>query len=87
MMECKNALVEAEGDFDKAKQLLREKGQAQAAKRAGRATSEGLAMVATKDDDTKVAGLVIECETDFVARNQDFKAMAEELLNGLLNEV
>lgn len=86
MMECKAALVEAGGDFDKAKQLLREKGQAAAAKRAGRSTSEGLALVVANADNTKVAGVVVECETDFVARNDDFKALVQSLAEGILAE-
>ena len=84
MMECKKALVEAEGDVDRAKQILREKGQAQAAKRADRATSEGIAAVVASDDSTKVAAIVVECETDFVARNDDFKSMVSSLVEGLL---
>ena len=87
MMECKKALVEAEGDFERAKQILREKGQAQAAKRAGRTTSEGIAAVAASDDSTKVAAIVVECETDFVARNDDFKSMVSGLADGLLATV
>ena len=86
MMECKAALVEAGGDFDKAKQLLREKGQAAAAKRSGRTTSEGLALVVVNGDSTKVAGVVVECETDFVARNDDFKALVKALAEGILSE-
>jgi elongation factor Ts len=86
MMECKAALVEAGGDFDKAKQLLREKGQAAAAKRSGRTTSEGLALVAVNGDSSKVAGVVVECETDFVARNDDFKALVKALAEGILSE-
>ena len=87
MMEAKKALVEAEGDFDKAKQILREKGQAQAAKRAGRDTSEGLALVSVSDDGKKVAGIIVECETDFVSRNEDFKKLVNDLLNGLMSGV
>jgi elongation factor Ts len=86
MMECKAALVEAGGDFDKAKQLLREKGQAAAAKRSGRTTSEGLALVVASGDGCKVAGVVVECETDFVARNDDFKALVKALAEGILSE-
>ena len=86
MMECKNALVEAGGDFEKAKQLLREKGQAAAAKRSGRSTSEGMALIVANADGTKVAGVVVECETDFVARNDDFKALVKSLAEGILSE-
>ena len=84
MMECKKALVESDGDFDRAKDILREKGQAQAAKRADRSTSEGIALTAISDDGTKVAGLVVECETDFVARNDDFKKLVADLVGGLM---
>lgn len=87
MMECKAALVEAGGDFDKAKQILREKGQAAAAKRSGRSTSEGLALVIANADATKAAGVVVECETDFVARNEDFKALVAGIAQGILDEV
>ncbi|HXH62249.1 MAG TPA: translation elongation factor Ts [Fimbriimonadaceae bacterium] len=86
MMDCKNALVEAAGDYGKAKQILREKGQAAAAKRAGRSTSEGLALVVANGDSTKAAGIVVECETDFVARNEDFKALVQTLADGILSE-
>jgi elongation factor Ts len=87
MMECKQALVEAGGDYEKAKQLLREKGQAAAAKRSGRSTSEGLALVVANADSTKVAGVVVECETDFVARNDDFKALVQSIAEGILGEI
>ncbi len=79
MMECKNALEEANGDFEKAKQILREKGKAAAAKRAGRATSEGAVAFALSPDAKTVGGVVLECETDFVAKNPDFIALASEL--------
>jgi len=86
MMECKAALVEANGDYEKAKQLLREKGQAAAAKRSGRTTTEGLAYVVANSDNTKIAGVVVECETDFVARNDDFKALVKALAEGVLSD-
>jgi len=79
MMECKAALDEAEGDFDKAKNLLREKGKAAAAKRTDRTTAAGVVALATNDDKTIVGGVVLECETDFVARNDDFVAIAQNL--------
>ena len=79
MMDCKSALTEADGDIDKAIELLRVKGQASAAKRSGRSTSEGI--VASYLHATgKIGALVeIQCETDFVARNDDFKAFAAEV--------
>ena len=79
MMECKRALVEAGGDKDKAVRLLRERGMATAQKKAGRATNQG-AIAAAVSPDAKTAALVeINCETDFVARNDQFKAFAAEL--------
>ena len=79
MMDCKSALTEADGDIDKAIELLRVKGQASAAKRSGRSTSEGI--VASYVHATgRIGSLVeIQCETDFVARNDDFKAFAAEI--------
>lgn len=85
MMECKNALVEAEGDFEKAKLILREKGQAAATKRAGRSTSEGIAKFVTNDDGTVAAGIVLECETDFVAKNDMFVALADKVAKAFLD--
>jgi elongation factor Ts len=76
MMECKRALVEAAGDKDKAVRLLRERGMATAQKKAGRATNQG-AIAAASTPDGKTAALIeINCETDFVARNDDFKVFA-----------
>jgi len=67
MMECKAALDEADGDFEKAKNLLREKGKAAAAKRTDRTTAAGVVALAANADATVVGGVVLECETDFVA--------------------
>jgi len=74
MLDCKNALVETDGDFDKAVEALRIKGAKDVGKRAERATAEGL--VAAKD------GVLIElnCETDFVAKNAEFQALADEIV-------
>lgn len=79
MMECKGALDEADGDFEKAKQILREKGKAAAGKRAGRATSAGVVAMSVHHDHKIVGAIVLESETDFVARNEDFVALAQEL--------
>ncbi len=79
MMECKAALDEADGDFDKAKQILREKGKAAAGKRAGRATSAGVVAMSVHHDHNVIGAVVLESETDFVARNEDFIALAQEL--------
>ncbi len=79
MMDCKAALSEADGDMDKAVEILRVKGQASAAKRAGRSTGEGT--VASYIHANGKLGVLVEiqCETDFVARNDDFLAFANEI--------
>ena len=79
MMDCKNALAEADGDMDKAVELLRVKGQAQAARRSERAASEGTVQSYIHANG-KIGVLVeIDCETDFVARNDDFQAFARDI--------
>ena len=79
MMDCKKALVETDGDMEKAVDILREKGLASAAKKAGRIAAEGV-VVAYYDEDKKVASLVeVNCETDFVAQNKDFVALANRI--------
>ncbi len=82
MMECKNALEEAGGDFEKAQEILREKGKAAASKRADRSTAAGVVAFAT--DGGTVAGVVVECETDFVARNEEFIALVQDIANAFL---
>lgn len=84
MMECKAALVEANGDIEKAKQILRETGKAAAAKRSGRSTSEGIAQFVVSADNKTAVGVVIESETDFVAKNDSFKALVAKIANGML---
>ncbi len=76
MMDCKKALVEVGGDMEKAIDYLREKGMAKAAKKAGRATSEGLVVLSTSADGKKVAMASLLCETDFVSRGDEFKEFA-----------
>jgi elongation factor Ts len=78
MMDCKNALVEAEGDFDKAIEILRKKGQKVAAKRADRDSSEGAVIAKVNDDKTQGVIISLNCETDFVAKNDNFVALAKE---------
>jgi elongation factor Ts len=79
MMDCKAALTEAGGDMDKAIEVLRVKGQASAAKRSGRSTGEGI-VTSYVHATGKIGALVeIQCETDFVARNDDFKAFAADV--------
>ena len=86
MMDCKTALVEAEGDFDKAIDILRKKGQKVAAKRSDRDATEGVVLAKTNDANNMGVILVLNCETDFVAQNADFIALAETILNKALEE-
>jgi elongation factor Ts len=79
MMDCKAALAESEGDVDRAIEILRVKGQASAAKREGRGTSEGVVAAYVHANDKVGAMVEVQCETDFVARNEDFKAFAYEV--------
>ncbi len=84
MMECKKALGEADGDADKAIEVLRERGLAKAVKRSGRATSEGTVAISLGD---RVAGIVeLGCETDFVAKTPDFQALAASLAKSLVED-
>lgn len=80
MMECKAALVEANGDFEEANTILRKRGQASAAKKAGRATSEGLIGRWSSDDHQSGILVEVNCETDFVARTEDFQKLIEDVL-------
>ena len=79
MMDCKKALVEAEGDFDKAITILRKKGQKIAEKRADRDSSEGAVVAKINDDNTRGVVVSLNCETDFVAKNDSFVAMARQM--------
>lgn len=85
MMDCKNALVEAEGDFDKAIEILRKKGQKVAAKRADRDSHEGV--VIAKVNEGKNEGVIISlnCETDFVAKNENFIELATQFASIAIN--
>ena len=79
MMDCKNALTESEGDFDKAMEIIRKKGQAVAAKRSDRETSEGCVLAKSTGD--YAAMIALKCETDFVAKNADFVALTQAILD------
>lgn len=79
MMDCKKALVEAEGDFDKAIEILRKKGQKVAAKRADRESTEGAAIAKVNGDNTVGVSVVLGCETDFVGKNENFVELANKL--------
>ncbi len=84
MMDCKKALQEAGGDFDKAVEIIRKKGQAVANKRADREASEGVVLAATTGDKKFGAMIVLNCETDFVAKNEDFVKFAQSILDKAL---
>jgi elongation factor Ts len=79
MMDCKSALAEADGDTERAIELLRVKGKASAAKREGRGTEEGVVSSYIHANDKVGAMVEVQCETDFVARNEDFKAFAYQV--------
>jgi elongation factor Ts len=79
MMDCKKALVEADGDFDKAVEILRKKGQKVSASRADRETSEGVVLIKTSADNSKGVLIAFTCETDFVAKNDNFVALAQQV--------
>ncbi len=81
MMDCKKALAEANGDMEKAVEILRKKGQKVSEKRADREANQGLILSKLSDDKNKGVVLEINCETDFVARNEDFQNQAESFLN------
>jgi len=85
MMDCKKALVEAEGDMEKAVEVLRKKGQKVAAKREDREASEGAVLAKTNSDNTSGVVLALNCETDFVAKNADFVGMATKLVDMALD--
>ena len=85
MMDCKKALVEAGGDFDKAIEVLRKKGQKVAEKRADRDSSEGAAVSKINADQTEGVAIVLGCETDFVGKNENFLALANQLADIALN--
>ncbi|MDR1777832.1 MAG: translation elongation factor Ts [Desulfovibrio sp.] len=84
MMDCKKALVEVEGDMEKAVDWLRQKGMAQAAKTSGRATSEGLVVLVQSSDGRHAALASLQCETDFVARGEQFQGMVARIAEAVL---
>lgn len=79
MMDCKKALVEADGDFDAAVDILRKKGQKVSAKRADRDAKEGAIFVHANGDGTEAVLIELNCETDFVARNDDFQELGTQI--------
>ncbi len=85
MMDCKSALVECDGDMDKAVEILREKGLAKAAKKASRVAAQGLVRISFAADNSKAAIVEVNSETDFVAKNDEFVAFVENLADLALN--
>ncbi len=79
MMDCKKALVESDGDFDKAIDYLRKKGQKVASKRSDRSANEGMVFAKTSADNKKAIAVMISCETDFVAKSADFVKFANDV--------
>ncbi|MDY0199349.1 MAG: translation elongation factor Ts [Bacteroidales bacterium] len=86
MMDCKNALQESNNDIEKAIELIRERGKAIANKRADREAGEGAALAATSADNKKGAIVVLNCETDFVAKNEDFIGLTNSILAAALEK-
>lgn len=85
MMDCKKALTEAEGDFDKAIEVLRKKGQKVAANRSDRESTEGAAIAVVNAEQTIGVVITLNCETDFVGKNEGFVKLAQDLANQALN--
>jgi elongation factor Ts len=85
MMDCKKALVEAEGDFDKAIEVLRKKGQKVAANRSDRESTEGAAIAFVNADNTLGVAITLNCETDFVGKNEAFVALAHQFAEQAIN--
>jgi len=86
MMDCKKALTEANGDFDKAIEVLRKKGQKLSAKRADREANEGVVIAQINGDKTRGVVVKLSCETDFVAKNDDFVNMTKKIAEMAINE-
>jgi elongation factor Ts len=84
MMECKKALEECDGNMEDAVKVLRERGMAVAAKRAGKDANQGIIAASENDDGTIMAMVEVNCETDFAARNDSFKAFVDEVANKAL---
>jgi len=84
MLDCKKALEEAGGDLEKAKEILRIRGLAKAEKKAGRETKEGIVKVRITEDRKRGAIIELNCETDFVARNEEFHKLADRILDHIL---
>ncbi len=86
MMDCKKALVESNGDFDAAVEILRKKGQKVAAKRADKESTEGSVFVSTSADGNEGFMIALNCETDFVAKNEEYVKLGENIINKVASE-
>jgi elongation factor Ts len=86
MMDCKHALQEAGGDFEKAVEIIRKKGKLVASKRADREANQGVVLAGVTSDQKSGVMIVLNCETDFVAKNQNFLDFAESILNLALDK-
>ncbi len=80
MMDCKKALTESNGDFEKAIEILRKKGASVASKRAEKSTNEGMVVIKVSDDNKKASIVEVNCETDFVAKSEDFVKLAKDIV-------
>jgi len=85
MMECKKALVESNGDIEAAIEAMRKSGQAKAAKKAGRTAAEGVVLIEVSPDSKKAAMVEVNCETDFVAKDENFTSFAQAVAERVLN--
>lgn len=86
MMDCKKALTEADGDIDKAIDILRKKGQKVSASRSDRETTEGSVFIKTNEDTTIAVLVALTCETDFVAKNEDFQEVGQKIVEIAFNQ-
>lgn len=86
MMDCKKALTEADGDFDKAVEYLRKKGQKVSAKRADREASEGAVFIKVDESGKEAVIIELNCETDFVARNEAFQTLGNQIIEKAASE-
>ena len=85
MMECKKALVETDGDIEAAIELMRKSGKAKAAKKAGRTAADGIIVIKFSEDGKKAAMVEVNCETDFVAKDDNFTSFADAVAERVLN--
>ena len=87
MMDCKKALMENDGDSEKAIEFLRKKGQKVALKRAEREANEGIVLAKTNNDRTFVVNVMVNCETDFVAKNEEFRNFVINVIDKAIKRI